>query len=202
MIVIVDYNVGNVGSIYNMITKIGYESIISNDKNIIASASKLILPGVGSFDNGIQNLQNLDLFDVLNKKVLIDKIPILGICLGMQLMAESSDEGEKKGLGWISQNVEKIKPNECKLTTIPILGWNYINVTRENKLISSAKQRYYFVHSYYFTKHTPDSIANANVGFDYCAAFQKDNIFGVQFHPEKSHVFGKNLLDNFCKNIK
>ena len=199
MIVIIDYNVGNIGSIKNMITKIGFECEISNKKEVIESASKLILSGVGAFDNGITNLKNLDLLDLLNKKVLVDKTPILGICLGMQLMAERSEEGIEKGLGWIPQKVKRLNMADCKETTIPILGWNYINIIKGNSILSKDKQRYYFVHSFYFPIDTTGLIASANVGFDYCAAFQKENIYGVQFHPEKSHIFGKEVLSNFCK---
>jgi glutamine amidotransferase len=181
-----------------MITKIGFECEISNKKEKIESASKLVLPGVGAFDNGIKNLKELDLIDILNNKAFRDRTPILGICLGMQLMSEGSEEGTEKGLGWIPQIVKKLNAKDCKETTIPILGWNYINTIKKNEILTMDKQRFYFVHSYYFPKSTPGAIAYANVGFDYCVAFQQKNIYGIQFHPEKSHIFGKNLLHNFC----
>ena len=198
MIVIIDYDTGNIGSIKNMITKLGRECTISRDLDIIRSATKLILPGVGSFDNGMKNLKKFNLIEILNQKVIKDNTPILGICLGMQLMAQGSDEGSEKGLDWISQHVKKVEKEKSRNTTIPILGWNYIQIQKDNPLLPNIKQRFYFVHSYYFPKETPNSIATANVGFDYCVAYKKKNIFGVQFHPEKSHSFGKILLENFC----
>jgi imidazole glycerol-phosphate synthase subunit HisH len=198
MIVIVDYNIGNVGSIKNMITKMGFSCVISRDHNVIKNASKLILSGVGSFDNGINNLNNYGLVDVLTHKVLIDKTPILGICLGMQLMAERSDEGFANGLGWIPVSVKKIEPDINQEITIPVIGWNYVQIVKSNQILCELNQRFYFVHSYYFPIDTPGVIATAEIGFDFCAAFQVDNIFGVQFHPEKSHKFGKALLINFC----
>ena len=199
MIIIVDYNIGNVGAIQNMINKIGYECEISSDIDKIKKARKIILSGVGSFDNGILNLRKLNLIDILNKKVLIEKTPVLGICLGMQLMASKSEEGIEKGLNWISQDVKKINPDFSSEITIPILGWNYVKLIKKSPIIYEINPRYYFVHSYYFPKNTPGTFASANIGFDYCVGFQKENIFGVQFHPEKSHIFGKKLLKNFCK---
>lgn len=199
MIVIVDYNIGNVGSIKNMLTKIGYECVISNEIEIIESASKLILAGVGSFDNGMSNLKRLGLTDVLNRKVIENKTPILGICLGMQLMAESSEEGNMMGLGWIPTKVKKIETGTNSEITIPVIGWNYVKIVKTTPLIIEDKQRFYFVHSYYFPENTVGTFAYANIGFDFCAAFQHNNIYGVQFHPEKSHNFGKKLLLNFCK---
>ena len=197
MIIIIDCNIGNVGSIKNMINRIGFDCIISNKLSDIENSSKLILPGVGSFDNGITNLKKLNLFKPINNKVLIEKTPILGICLGMQIMTKFSEEGTKKGFGWINTNVKKIKKSDCN-SNIPVMGWNYISSIKDNPIINKDKQRYYFVHSYYIPKETPGSIATASVGFEYCVAFQKENIFGVQFHPEKSHVFGKKMLSNFC----
>lgn len=199
MIVIVDYDTGNIGSIKNMITKIGFECTISRDVDVIKSAKKLILPGVGSFDSGMKNLIKFNLIEILNQKVIHEGTPIIGICLGMQLMAEGSDEGTLNGLNWISQKVKRIDEEKCNHTTIPILGWNYIKVHKNNQLLNNIEQRFYFVHSYYFPYDTENSIASANVGFDYCVAFKKENVFGVQFHPEKSHSFGKNVLENFCQ---
>ena len=198
MIVIIDYKIGNMLAIKNIIANIGHEALISNNIKDISLASKLILSGVGAYDNGINNLKKLNLFELIEKKVLIDKSPILGICLGMQLMANNSEEGEQTGFGWIDATVKQFEKESCT-TSIPVMGWNYIENIKPNTLIFQEKQRYYFAHSYYFPKETKESIAIANVGIDYCAAFQKENIFGVQFHPEKSHNYGKNLFRKFCE---
>ena len=198
MILIIDYNVGNIGSIKNMLLNIGVECEVSNDIKKIKAAKKLILPGVGSYDNGMRNLKQLKLIKILNQKVIYEKTPILGICLGMQLMGENSEEGNEKGLGWINQKVKKIEENKMKKLTVPVMGWNYLSVNKKNKILENKIQRFYFVHSYYFPKETKESIASANIGFEYCVAFQKDNIYGVQFHPEKSHNFGKFFFKTFC----
>ncbi len=199
MIVIIDYNVGNVGSIKNMIAKIGFDCIVTSDIDIIMTASRLILPGVGSFDNGMTNIKNLGLIEPLNELVLNKKTPVLGICLGMQLMASGSEEGIMSGLGWIDTTVKKIDPTANLGTTIPIMGWNYVEPASKSRIFESEKQKYYFVHGYYFEEGTEGCVASAKVGdLKYCAAVEKDNIFGVQFHPEKSHLFGLNLLNNFC----
>jgi imidazole glycerol-phosphate synthase subunit HisH len=198
MIVIIDYNCGNVGSISNMLKKIGIECEVSSNPNTIFSADKLILPGVGSFDNGMNNLKSKNLIDPLNEFVHIQKKPILGICLGMQLMSHSSEEGIEQGLSWIDEPVVSFRSQLDFTGTIPVMGWNYVNIARENLLLNEENKRYYFVHSYFY-KSNKYSILNAQINeFEYCAAFQKDNLFGVQFHPEKSHKFGMELLRNFC----
>jgi len=181
-----------------MITQLWFACDISRNFDVINNATKLILPGVGSFDNGVKGLINCNLVDILNHKVLVNQTPVLGICLGMQLMAECSEECNAKGLGWIPINVKRIDTVVNQQNTIPVIGWNYIQIVKNNKLFQDNYQRFYFVHSYYFTRETPGVIATANIGFDFCAAFQINNIFGVQFHPEKSHKFGKALLTNFC----
>jgi glutamine amidotransferase len=198
MIVIIDYNCGNVGSISNMLKKIGAECEVSSNHDKILNADKLILPGVGSFDNGMNNLKSKNLIDSLNEFALIRKKPVLGICLGMQLMSISSEEGVEKGLSWIEEPVVGFK-NQIDFTgTIPVMGWNYVDVARENFLQNEDNKRYYFVHSYFYNRNRY-SILNARINeFEYCAAFQKENIFGVQFHPEKSHKFGMELLQKFC----
>ncbi len=199
LIVIIDYKTGNTGSIKNMLNKIGFDCVVSDNKDIISKASKLILSGVGSFDNGIKNLKHLDLIELIEKKVVEEKTPILGICLGMQLMAKKSEEGSESGFGWINQNVLKFKKNFSKDIYIPVMGWNYVSLSKaESKLFSNKKQRFYFVHSYYFPIDTPHSVAFIKSNLEYCCAFEKNNIFGVQFHPERSHAFGKELLKRFC----
>lgn len=202
MIVIIDYGIGNLASVFNMFKKIGVKDvIISNSHNDIERASKLLLPGVGAFDAGMHNLESSGLLEILNKKALIDKVPFLGICLGMQLLTRSSEEGIKKGLGWIDAETLKFNFNPDLGFRIPHMGWDYINVIKKNLLVSeNEKSRYYFVHSYYVKCDSPDqSIATCNYGKDFTCMVNKDNIFGAQFHPEKSLRFGMKLLDNFAK---
>ena len=202
MIVIIDYGMGNVGSILNMFKKLGVSNVIvSNKIEDIEKAGKLILPGVGAFDNGMKNLKQSGLIPVLNKKVLEDKVPVLGICLGMQLLCNKSEEGEEPGLGWIGADVIRFKIDDTINFKIPHMGWNYVEIKEENPLISKEhKNRYYFVHSYYVKcNEEEDILARANHGFDFTCAVQHENIFGTQFHPEKSHKFGMKLLENFAQ---
>lgn len=204
MIVIVDYGLGNLGSIKNMLKKIGVESEISGDPEKIKQATKLILPGVGAFDNGMQNLNDLGLTEVLNDRVIKNKIPILGICLGMQLMTKSSEEGKLPGLGWIDASTQKFNflENKNKLT-IPHMGWEMVKQEKQSKLLEGMydEPRFYFVHSY-FVKATKqnDVLLTTVYDNDYVSGFESGNILGVQFHPEKSHKYGMVLLKNFVSN--
>lgn len=201
MITIIDYGCGNLGSIQNMIKKIGAQSIISSDKEAIANAQKLILPGVGSFDTGISNLHERGLWEILNKKVQVEKTPILGICLGMQLMTNGSQEGKLPGLGWIDAKTIRFNfGNTTIKRTIPNMGWNYIAIQKQSTLFNDMYEnpKFYFVHSYYvMCNNAEDKLATADYGITYDCAFEKGNIYGVQFHPEKSHKYGMKLLQNF-----
>lgn len=199
MVTIIDYGMGNLGSIANMIKKVGHKSIITSKMEEIQKATKLILPGVGSFDNGMKNLKEYGLVEILNQKVLAEKTPILGICLGMQLMTKSSEEGILSGLSWIDAETKRFV---CDILKIPHMGWNVIKHEKESKLFDDleSEKRYYFVHSYYVkTNHKEDILATTPYGFDFVSAFEKENILGVQFHPEKSHKFGMNLFKNFVE---
>lgn len=201
MIVIIDYGAGNVGSVKNMIKRIGFETKITSDIDEINMASHIILPGVGSFDFGMNQLYKHNLLSVLDKKVFIDKIPILGICLGMQLMAKSSEEGTKKGLGWFDAKVVKFK-NDITNIKIPNMGWNYIYVKKKSKLLDQKAKdlRFYFTHSYYVkVNNENDVLAITDYGGSFTSAIEKDNIFGVQFHPEKSHKYGLTLFKKFLE---
>ena len=203
MIAVVDYELGNVGSVLNMLKKLSIEAILTNNPNDLQRAKGLILPGVGSFDRGMKQLQKYNLVAILNNLVMEKGKPCLGICLGMQLMAQASEEGDLSGLGWIDGNVRLFQydPNQQKLR-IPHMGWNAVRSLRINPLLpmEGEEQRFYFVHSYKVVPNNPDiSIANCDYGGEFCAAFQQGNIFGVQFHPEKSHRFGMELIKRFVE---
>ncbi len=199
MITIVDYGMGNLGSIHNMLNRIGVESVITGDRKQIQDAEKLILPGVGSFDAAMLNIRERDLYDILEIKACEDQIPILGICLGMQLLTCSSEEGKEKGFGWIKAKTKKFPTNQN--LKVPHMGWNNVFPSnQDSELLADLEEnsRFYFVHSYFVeVENKRNSILTCNYGFEFDAAIQKDNIFGVQFHPEKSHKFGISLLTSF-----
>jgi glutamine amidotransferase len=200
MIIIVDYKVGNLGSIYNMLKKIGVSSEITSDKDKISFASKLILPGVGSFDTGMKNLLELGLIDILSKKVLNEKVPVLGICLGMQLLTTKSEEGLLPGLGWVKGSAKKFVFNKESELKVPHMGWNYVDQKKRSKLLFEMydEARFYFVHSYYVDLDDENEVlTKTSHGFEFCSSLEKGNIFGVQFHPEKSHKYGMKLFKNF-----
>lgn len=202
MIVIIDYGIGNLASVLNMFKKIGVSDVcISKDEAIIANATKLLLPGVGAFDAGMNNLEQSHLIPLLNKKVLEEKVPVLGICLGMQLLTKRSEEGVKTGLGWIDAETVKFNLNPALKLKVPHMGWNYIKVRIQNPLIDmQSKNRFYFVHSYYVKCFDESqSLATSNFGIDFTCMVNKDNIYGAQFHPEKSLKFGMKVLENFAK---
>ena len=196
MIVIIDYKCGNIASVENIIKKAGSNAIISSDPEIISRASKLILPGVGSFDYGMNQLKEMCLIDVIKEHVIKGKY-ILGICLGMQLLGNGSDEGKCKGLSLIDADILKFQFEE-KLP-IPHMGWNKVTVKKENVLLNDKEfNKFYFVHSYHMICNNHDDIlCTTDYGVNVVAAVQKNNILGVQFHPEKSHKYGLNLVKRF-----
>jgi glutamine amidotransferase len=200
VIVIVDYRMGNLGSIANMLRKIGSTAIISSDPKEIAKATKIILPGVGAFDNGIKSLADLGLLAVLNAKALVEKVPVLGICLGMQLMTRSSEEGREAGLGWVDAATVRFATSCSPTLKIPHMGWNTTTVHTQSALFEGLDEgaRFYFVHSYHSVCNDESNcIAKTQYGYEFTSAFQRNNVFGVQFHPEKSHKYGMRLLSNF-----
>lgn len=202
MITIIDYNMGNFAAIKNMLRKLGHDAVVTSDAEVLKKASKIILPGVGSFDYGIENLEKLGLVEVLNYKVLEEKTPILGVCLGMQLLTKSSEEGKKSGLGFIDAKTIKFKFGENSGLKIPSMGWNSIKLFQRLGILDSEyeHQRFYFVHSYYvLCNNKKDILATSNYGLDFVSAYQHENILGVQFHPEKSHKYGLEVLDKFAK---
>jgi glutamine amidotransferase len=203
MIVIVDYGMGNLGSIKNMVNKIGSEAVITSEHNLIETAEKIILPGVGAFDAGMSNLAQLNLIPLLNKKVLEEKIPVLGICLGMQLFSNNSEEGKLAGLKWIDAETVRFNfTGENLKLKIPHMGWNTVKLCKQSKLTSDIGEepRFYFVHSYHVQcRNDEDALLKTFYGIEFTSALQKGNIYGVQFHPEKSHKFGMQLLKNFIE---
>lgn len=202
MIAIIDYGLGNLASVQNMFRKIGVkDAVITSDPDVISKADKLLLPGVGAFDSGMMNLENSGLIPTLNRKVLDDKTPILGICLGMQMLTRGSEEGTKNGLSWIDAKTIKFRPDSSLKLRVPNMGWEYVKVTKENKLLPvSSHNRFYFVHSYHVACDNEDqSIGLSDFGGAFTCMVNKGNIYGTQFHPEKSLRFGMELLTNFCK---
>lgn len=201
MLVIIDTQMGNVKSIYNMLRKIGIKSKISSNLDVIKNAKKYILPGVGSFDTGMKYLKTTGIKDVLEKNVLKDKKPILGICLGMQLLTRGSQEGVLDGLGWIDAYVYRFNFHSLDIKLpIPNMGWN-IALNLSSKLWKNLDEnRFYFVHSFYVKTDNPsETISITNYGFNFASSIKKGNIYGVQFHPEKSHRYGMQLLKNFSE---
>jgi glutamine amidotransferase len=200
MIAIVDYGLGNVGSIRNMLKKIGCSSVIATSNAAdVAKAEKLILPGVGAFDTGMQMIEDAGLLPVLNEQVTDRKKPILGICLGMQMMTRGSEEGIKEGLGWIDAETYRFDFAD-KHIKVPHMGWNTVRPSKLHKISKdiSNETRFYFVHSYYVKcKQKEDELMQCHYGIDFTCAVQKDNIVGVQFHPEKSHRYGMQFLERF-----
>lgn len=200
MIVIIDYGMGNLASIKNMLKHVGESNVvISNDTDIIKNAEKLILPGVGAFDHGMKALNSLCLCEPIKNHAQVLKKPILGICLGMQLLTNSSEEGKLPGLGLIDAEVLRFESGEG--LKVPHMGWNYIQVNQKNNLIQEVgKQRFYFVHSYYVKcKNDKNILAKTQYGQIFHSAIYNDNVYGVQFHPEKSLSFGLSLFKNFIK---
>jgi glutamine amidotransferase len=205
MVVIIDYKVGNIASVRNMLKKVGCkDAIISSQSMDIEKATKLILPGVGSFDYGMQQLHKSGLVDSLNKRVLVDKVPILGICLGAQLLTKGSEEGVEPGLGWIDAKTVKFDANKLqKNLKIPNMGWTEVDIANAIPLFKDLPDasRFYFVHTYHMLADNPEDVAvKATYGYEFAAGLVKDNIMGMQFHPEKSHKYGMQLMRNFINN--
>jgi len=205
MIVIIDYGLGNARSILNMLRKIGVEAIISSNTADIEKAHKLILPGVGALKQAMINLNDLGLVSVLNKKVIIDKTPILGICLGLQLFTKRSEEGNINGLGWIDAETVRFKFDKSRTDLkIPHMGWNLVDVKKKSHIFDGSchDSRFYFVHSYHLLcENEQDILSVTTHGYEFASSIERGNIFGVQFHPEKSHKFGMKLLKNFVDLI-
>lgn len=203
MIGIIDYGVGNIRAFTNIFRQLNMPIKIAKRSHDLTGISKVILPGVGAFDYAMSRLQQSGMREPLDKLVLEHKVPVVGVCVGMQMFAKSSDEGQLPGLGWINGEVKKFEVSKIPFRTrLPHMGWNDVTSTKENALFKGLEHeaKFYFLHSYYFSCNTPDiAIAETTYGLPFTSAVNCDNIFGVQFHPEKSHHYGIKLLKNFAE---
>ena len=202
MITIIDYGVGNVFAFQNVFKRLSIPSKIAKCENDLIGSSKLILPGVGHFDYALSQLNNSGMRDRLDELVLKEKIPVIGICVGMQMMAKKSDEGTLDGLCWIDAYVKKF--DEATInhhTKLPHMGWNDVKPNENHPLFKGLEQQaiFYFLHSFYFKcSNEENSISKTDYGINFSSSIQHDNIYGIQFHPEKSHSYGERLLKNFA----
>ena len=203
MIHIVDYGMCNVGSIRNMLKRVGVAAVVSPDAEDLRRAERIILPGVGSFDAGMENLEQRGFVEVLDERVRGAGVPVLGICLGMQLLTRSSEEGRRAGLGWLAADTVRFDFSALdSRPRVPHMGWNTIDPRREHELFAGleAPPRFYFVHSYHVVCEDPtDVLATCRHGYEFTCVVGRSNVFGTQFHPEKSHRFGLRLLENFSR---
>ena len=201
MITIIDYGIGNIGSIINMLDYIGIKSKATSDPDEVYNSKKLILPGVGAFDSAMQKINSIkDLKESLSQKVIKDKVPLMGICLGMQLLTNSSEEGNLPGLGWIDADVKKFPVS--KKMKVPHMGWNNVQIISTDKITKNLteKEKYYFVHSYYVSvKDKKNSLMTTKYGLEFDSGIFFENIYGFQFHPEKSNKYGMKLLKNYSE---
>jgi imidazole glycerol-phosphate synthase subunit HisH len=201
MIAIINYGIGNLASILNMLKRLGKTAVITADKTEVKKAGKLIIPGIGHFDQCMLNFNKSGFRELVEERVLQGRVPVLGICVGAQMMTAGSEEGAEKGLGWVDAETIRFNIPDQPQLKIPHMGWTDVQLQSPSVLLKDFPQepRFYFVHSYHFRFSNPAQvIATAHYGYDFPCAFQHRNIFGVQFHPEKSHRFGMKLLENFA----
>ena len=201
-LLILDYGMGNLHSVKRKMLRLNATPVVSSDPAEVLKADKIILPGVGHFKNAMENLKQLNLIEPLNEAVRVKKVPVLGICLGMQLLAKRSEEGNVEGLGWLNADVIRFRIKDIQNYKIPHVGWNQITVAKESKLMCQipADAEFYFVHSFHFETPDPTIVLNTtDYEYSFVSAVEKDNIFGVQYHPEKSHDVGEQLLKNFIE---
>lgn len=200
MIAVVDYDVGNVGAVANMLCRLGHDCTITADVDVIKRASRIVLPGNGAFDACMRNLDASGLRPMLERRVLEERVPLLGICVGAQMLGQASEEGQRAGLGWLDMQVRRFPA--LPGLRVPHMGWNTVRRGAGTHPICAALEgdvRFYFVHSYYMDPADPaDVIGQSHYGVDFAAVVGRRNIVGTQFHPEKSHRFGKQLLAAFA----
>lgn len=203
MITLIDYGVGNINAFVNVYKRVDVPVKIAKTKEDLIGAEKLILPGVGHFDHAMTQLNNSGMRDTLDKMVLLDKIPVIGICVGMQMMANNSDEGTLEGLKWIDASVRKFDESKInQVTRLPHMGWNDVKPVKDIPLFNGLEKDaiFYFLHTYYFECNNPNDImAVTEYGGEFASAAHHENKYGIQFHPEKSHSYGETLLHNFAK---
>jgi imidazole glycerol-phosphate synthase subunit HisH len=202
MIAIVDYGLGNVTAFANVFDRIKQPYVLAKAASDLSTATRIVLPGVGSFDYAMKLLEDSGMAPELNRKVLEEKTPVLGVCVGMQMMAQASEEGSRPGLGWFDGEVKKFLETPDESVRIPHMGWNTARTAREHPLVAGLDNdsRFYFLHSYYFECHREaDVLATTEYDGKFACAVAHENILGVQFHPEKSHRWGSRLLENFAR---
>ncbi len=203
-IVIIEYGAGNLRSVQRKFEHVGARVTVSSDPARIRNANKLVLPGVGHFANGVKKLQESGIWDVLNEKVLVEKTPIFGICLGMQLMAKTSEEGKAEGFGWLDAEVIRFQTSDRRKFKVPHMGWNSAVPQKESLLFTHIPHdaMFYFVHSYLMKcNQISDSLTLTTYDYPFVSAIERYNIYGTQFHPEKSHDWGELLIRNFVEKI-
>jgi glutamine amidotransferase len=201
MVAIIDYGVGNLTSILNMHRRLGIDAVITGDTDLIERADRLLIPGVGHFDTCMQNFSGSGLRPLVERRALEEKIPVLGICVGAQMMTRGSEEGSEKGLAWVNADTVRFRLNEDSGLKVPHMGWTDLKPEMASGLWAEMPEepRFYFAHSYHFSFDSPEYvIGTADHGYDFVCAFRKENIYGVQFHPEKSHKYGMRLIANFA----
>ncbi len=203
MITIIDYGVGNINAFINVYKRVDVIVKIAKTREDLIGSQKLILPGVGHFDHAMTQLNNSGMRDTLDKLVLVEKVPVIGICVGMQMMANSSDEGTMEGLKWIDASVRKFDESKInQVTRLPHMGWNDVKPVKQIPLFNGLEKEaiFYFLHTYYFECNNPNDImAVTEYGGEFASAAHHENKYGIQFHPEKSHSYGETLLHNFAK---
>ncbi len=204
MLAIVDYGLGNLGSIANMAARLGAQPVVSSDPDVLRRAERLVLPGVGAFDRGMQNLRERGLADVLTEKALVERVPVLGLCLGMQLLTRGSEEGSERGLGWLDADTVRFRfAGNGGALKVPHMGWNEVALRRPHYLFQDgdAEFRYYFAHSFHVVPSDPELVVGETTyGYPFASIVGRDNIVGAQFHPEKSHRHGMALLRSFIED--